>query len=81
MAYAFVLDAYAIRRIVSFTMSETKRKSIKVPKEVWLVWVDHSALGVWLSKEKAERAVRLRRRDSLLEVDYRIQGYTRMVPP
>ncbi len=66
--------------MLSFTMSETKkgRGRIRVPDEVWLVFVDHSTLGVWLSKERAERAVRLRTRDSLVEVDYRVEGYKRM---
>jgi hypothetical protein len=41
---------------------------------VWLVWVDHSVLGVWSTEAKARRAARLRVRDSLLEVEYRVVG-------
>ncbi len=66
--------------MLSSTMSDSKRGTgrVRVPKEVWLVFVDHSALGVWLTRERAERAVRLRTRDSIVEVDYRIEGYRRM---
>jgi hypothetical protein len=51
------------------------RKAAWPPKEVWLVFVDHSVLGVWKTRSEAVAAINLRRRDSLLEVAYRLQGY------
>lgn len=56
-------------------MSPAKKKAAPAPSEVWIVFVDHSALGVWLSRAKAEKAVSLRLSDSMLEVAYRIKGY------
>lgn len=41
---------------------------------VWLVWVDHSVLGVWSTRSGAKRAAKLRAKDSLLEVEYHVMG-------
>lgn len=64
------------------TMSDRKKKrhakAVWPPAEVWLVFVDHSVLGVWKSRAEAVSAINLRRRDSLLEVAYRIGGYIAM---
>lgn len=45
------------------------------PREVWIVFVDHSALGIWLTEGEAMKAVNMRRSHSLMEVAYTIQGY------
>lgn len=58
-------------------MATAKRKSAGpvAPREVWIVFVDHSALGIWLTEGDAMKAVNMRRSASLLEVAYKIQGY------
>lgn len=46
-----------------------------VPREVCIVWVDHSVLGVWLTQKQAVRAIAMQQRHSLIEVHYRIAQY------
>lgn len=41
---------------------------------VWLLWVDHSVSGVFVSKSAARRAAKARAKDSLLEVEYHVLG-------
>ena|SRR5688572_18982293 len=45
-----------------------------VLRRVWLVFVDHSILGVWRSKREATAAVRLRQRHTVSNVAHFIAG-------
>lgn len=44
------------------------------PRRVWLVYCDHSVLGVWSSKRAALAGSRMGRLNSLLEVEYHVIG-------
>lgn len=41
---------------------------------VWLVFCDHSIVGVWRTKRDAIAATRMRSKGSLLEVEYHVVG-------
>ncbi len=43
-------------------------------RRLWLVFCDHSVVGVWRTKREAVDAVRVRARGSILEVDYHVAG-------
>lgn len=45
------------------------------PTDIWVVWVDHSHLGIWLSEGAAMNAVVQRRQHNELTVEYRIAHY------
>jgi hypothetical protein len=47
------------------------RQSFWTLQRVWLVYVDHSIVGVWPTKKAAEAAVRLRSRS---DIAHRIVG-------
>jgi hypothetical protein len=45
-----------------------------VLKRVWLVFVDHSIVGVWRNKRDADKAVRLRQQHAISNITHFVAG-------
>jgi hypothetical protein len=51
-----------------------EQSAMHPPRRVFLVFCDHSVLGVWRSKRAAKAAARARSDESILEVEYHVVG-------
>ncbi len=50
-------------------------------KRVWLVFCDHSVVGVWRSRKEAEEAIELRSAGGLFQVEHYLAGPFVHTPP